>query len=44
MRATPVQNLGVFQEWIGTAYFSFILSTDLVVDVFFWIGAFLASY
>ena len=32
------------QDWIGSSYFSFILSADLWVDTFFWLGAFLASY
>jgi peptidoglycan/LPS O-acetylase OafA/YrhL len=41
---SPIQNLESLQEWIGSSYFDFILSADLVVDVFFWLGSFLASY
>jgi peptidoglycan/LPS O-acetylase OafA/YrhL len=34
----------VIQQWIQSNFFFTILSTDLVVDSFFWLGAFLASY
>jgi len=44
MMKSPIQNLESIQEWIESRYFSFILSADLIVDVFFWISAFLASY
>jgi len=44
MMQSPIQNLESLQEWIGSSYFDFILSADLVVDVFFWLGSFLASY
>lgn len=32
------------QEWVQSSFFSFVLSADLVVDMFFWVSAFLASY
>lgn len=44
MMSSPIQNLETLQQWIGSRYFSFIISADLFVDVFFWLGAFLASY
>jgi len=44
MMKSPLQNLSAVQDWLNSRYFHFILSTDLWVDVFFWMGAFLASY
>jgi len=44
MMKSPIQNLEAVQEWFDYRYFSFILSTDLYVDIFFWLAAFLASY
>ena len=40
----PFQNLEVIERWINSSSFFTILSADLVVDTFFWLGAFLASY
>jgi len=36
--------LEVIERWINSRFFSTILKVDLIVDTFFWIGAFLASY
>lgn len=44
MMRSPIQNLESMEEWISSRYFSVIISADLFVDVFFWLGAFLASY
>ena len=44
MMKSPIQNLESLQDWISSRYFSFIISADLFVDAFFWLGAFLASY
>ena len=41
---SPIQNLEVVQEWVQSPFFSMVLSADLIVDSFFWISAFLASY
>jgi hypothetical protein len=41
---SPLQNLEAVQIWIESSLFGLVLSADLVVDVFFWLGAFLASY
>ena len=41
---SPIQNIEVIQEWVQSSFFSIVLSTDLFVDVFFWISAFLATY
>lgn len=40
----PLQNLNIIQEWMGSFLFSFVLSAEHVVDIFFWLTAFLASY
>jgi hypothetical protein len=44
MLKSPIQNIEALEEWMQSSYFDFIVSGDLVVDVFFWMGAFLASY
>lgn len=44
MMKSPIQNLESLEEWMDSRYFGFIISADLFVDVFFWLGAFLASY
>lgn len=44
MIKSPIQNLESLQDWFTSHYFSFIISADLFVDCFFWLGAFLASY
>ena len=40
----PLMNIEVAQEWMQNKFFAIILSTDLLVDTFFWLSAFLASY
>ena len=40
----PLQNLDVIQEFMGHFSFSFVLAADLIVDIFFWLTAFLSSY
>ena len=40
----PIQNLEVIEEWVQSSIFSLVLQADLIVDTFFWISAFLASY
>ena len=40
----PIQNLEAIQDWIEGGFFSLVLSADLIVDTFFWLSAFLASY
>jgi len=44
MLKSPLQNLEAVQIWIESSIFGFILSADLVVDVFFLLGSFLATY
>jgi hypothetical protein len=44
MLKSPLQNLEAVQIWIESSIFGLVLSADLVVDVFFLLGAFLASY
>jgi len=40
----PIQNLEAIQEWVESSFFSLVLTADLIVDTFFWLSAFLASY
>lgn len=40
----PVQNLEIIENWISNPLFSVVLSADLVVDIFFWLTAFLSCY
>lgn len=40
----PIQNLEAIQDWVSSNFFSMVLSSDLIVDTFFWLSAFLASY
>jgi peptidoglycan/LPS O-acetylase OafA/YrhL len=40
----PIQNLEAIQNWVESSFFSLVLTADLVVDTFFWLSAFLASY
>jgi hypothetical protein len=44
MMKSPIQNLESLQLWMQSAYFNIIISADLFVDTFFWLGSFLASY
>ena len=41
---SPLQNLEVLQSWFSSGTFSLALGSDLVVDSFFWLSAFLGSY
>jgi hypothetical protein len=41
---SPLQNLEAVEKWIKSGFFGIVLSADLVVDVFLWLSAFLASY
>lgn len=40
----PIQNLEALEAWVATPMFGVVLSADLMVDTFFWLSAFLASY
>jgi len=39
-----IQNMQVLQEWVHCFSFSFVLASDYVIDVFFVLSAFLATY
>ena len=41
---SPLQNLEAVEVWLKSGFFSIVLSADLIVDIFFWLSAFLASY
>jgi len=36
--------LNILESWMSDALFTFVISADLAVDIFFWLSAFLASY
>lgn len=40
----PLQNMAVIQEWMSSFLFSVVLSAEHVVDIFFWLTAFLSTY
>ena len=40
----PLQNLNIIQEWMGSFLFGIVLSAEHVVDIFFWLTAFIGSY
>ena len=39
-----LQNMDIIQEWMSNFLFSIVLSAEFVVDVFFWLSAFIGSY
>eukprot|EP00347_Sterkiella_histriomuscorum_P020301 403338330 len=40
----PLQNMNEIQEFLTEFLFSFVLAADFVVDIFFWMTAFIVSY
>lgn len=40
----PLQNMNIIQEWMDYFVFSVVLSAEHVVDIFFWLTAFLGSF
>ena len=34
----------IIQEWMSSFLFSVVLAADLIVDIFFWMSAFFATY
>jgi len=40
----PLQNIEVIQEWMEGIFFGLVIQAELIVDIFFWLSAFLASY
>jgi hypothetical protein len=40
----PLQNMNIIQEWMSSLLFGVVLSAEHVVDLFFWMTAFLGSY
>ncbi|CDW85999.1 UNKNOWN [Stylonychia lemnae] len=40
----PIQNMGIIQEFMSDFLFSLVLAADFIVDIFFYMTAFVSSY
>jgi hypothetical protein len=40
----PIQNLEAIQDFMSHFFFTIVISADLLVDIFFWMTAFIATY
>lgn len=40
----PLKNLEIIENWMSQGLFTMVISADLIVDIFFWLTAFLSSY
>jgi len=40
----PLQNMSIIEEFMSDFLFSLVLSADFIVDIFFFITAFISSY